>query len=89
MSWWKKKKKVILFFYDYNPLQIRTLKICNHDISKSITAMSFKLGQLIEDDKEINWWKLKKIYFIFFELSPFADLDFENLYSWYLKNYNS
>ena len=31
----------------------------------------------------------KKIYFIFFELSPFADLDFENLYSWYLKNYNS
>ena len=28
---------------------------------------------------------LKKSYFIFFELSPFADLDFENLYSWYLK----
>ena len=32
---------------------------------------------------------LKKSYLIFFELSPFADLDFENLYSWYLKNYNS
>ena len=32
---------------------------------------------------------LKKSYFIFFELSPFADLDFENLYSWYLENYNS
>ena len=24
---------------------------------------------------------LKKSYFIFLELSPFADLDFENLYS--------
>ena len=24
---------------------------------------------------------LKKGYFIFFELSPFADLDFENLYN--------
>ena len=32
---------------------------------------------------------LKKSYFIFFELSPFADLDFENLYSWYLEYYNS
>ena len=44
-------KKVILFFSNYLPLQIRTLKICNHDISKSITARSFKLGQLIEDDE--------------------------------------
>ena len=44
--------KVILFFFsNYLPLQIRTLKICNHDISKTITARSFKLGQLIEDDK--------------------------------------
>ena len=32
---------------------------------------------------------LKKSYFIFFELSPFADLDYENLYLWYLENYNS
>ena len=32
---------------------------------------------------------LKKELFYFFEYSPFADLDFENLYSWYLKNYNS
>ena len=47
----KIKKKVILFFSNYLPLQIRTLKICNHDISKSITARSFKLGQLIEDDE--------------------------------------
>ena len=35
-------------------LQIWTLKICNHDISKPITARSFKLGQLIEDDEEIH-----------------------------------
>ena len=37
-------KKVILFFSNYLPLQIWTLKICNHDISKTITARSFKLG---------------------------------------------
>ena len=43
------------FFSDYLPLQVLTLKICNHDISKTITARSFKLGQLIEDDEEINW----------------------------------
>ena len=42
-----------LIFY-YLPLQIWTLKICNHDISKTITARSFKLGQLIEDDEEIR-----------------------------------
>ena len=45
------KKKIFYFFLNYLPLQIRTLKICNHDISKSITARSFKLGQLIEDDE--------------------------------------
>ena len=43
-------KKVILFFSNYLPLQI-----CNHDILKTITARSFKLGQLIEDDEEINY----------------------------------
>ena len=43
-------KKVILFFLNYLPLQIRTLKICI-DISKSIKARSFNLGQLIEDDE--------------------------------------
>ena len=51
----KLKKKVILFFSNYLPLQIWTLKICIRDISKTITARSFKLGQLIEDDEEINW----------------------------------
>ena len=44
-------RKVILFFSNYLPLQIWTLKICIHDISKSITARSFNLGQLIEDDE--------------------------------------
>ena len=47
-------KKVILFFMNYLPLQIWTLKICKHDISKTITARSFKLNQLIEDDEWIN-----------------------------------
>ena len=48
-------KKVILFFSNYHPLQIWTVKICIHGISKTITARSFKLGQLIEDNEEINW----------------------------------
>ena len=43
--------KVILFFSNYLPLQIWTLKICNHDISKTIIARSFKHGQLVEDDE--------------------------------------
>ena len=47
----KIKNKVILFFSNYFPLQICTLKICHQDISKSITARGFKLGQLIEDDE--------------------------------------
>ena len=48
-------KKSLFFFSNYLPLQIWTLKICNHDILKTITARSFKLGQLIEDDEDINW----------------------------------
>ena len=48
----KVKEKVILFFFSkYLPLQIWTLKICIHDISKTITARSFKLSQMIEDDE--------------------------------------
>ena len=47
----KIKEKVILFFSNYLPLQIGTLKIFNHDISKTVTARSFKLGQQIEDDE--------------------------------------
>ena len=71
-------KKSYFIFSNYLPLQIWTLKICIHDISRTITARSFKLGQLIEVDQLV---KPKKSYFIFFELSPFGDLDFENLYS--------
>ena len=48
-------KVFFIFFSNYLPLQIWTLKICIHDISNSITARGFKLGQLIEDDEEINW----------------------------------
>ena len=51
----KIKKKVILFFSNYLPLQIWSLKTCIHDISKSKTARSFQLGQLLEDDEQINW----------------------------------
>ena len=47
----KNLKKVIIFFSNYLPLQIWTLKVCNHDISKTITARSLKFGQLIEDDE--------------------------------------
>ena len=47
----KIEKKVILFVSNNLPLQIWTLKIFNHDNSKTITARSFKLGQLIEDDE--------------------------------------
>ena len=48
-------EKVKKIFSNYLPLQIWTLKIRNHDILKTITARSFKLGHLIEDDKLINW----------------------------------
>ena len=41
-------KKVILFFSSYCLLQILAWKTCNQDISKTITASSIKLGQLIE-----------------------------------------
>ena len=47
-------RKVILFFSNYLPLQIWTLKICIHDISKTQQLGAFKLCQLIEDDEEIN-----------------------------------
>ena len=45
------KKCYFIFFANYLPLKIWTLKICNHDIAKTLTARSFKLGQLIEDDE--------------------------------------
>ena len=44
-------KKGYYIFIELSPLQIWALKICNHDILNSITAGSFKLGQLMEDDE--------------------------------------
>ena len=44
-------KKAIVLFWNYLPLRIWTLKICNHDISKIIQARNFELGLLIEDDE--------------------------------------
>ena len=38
-----------LHFSSYSPLQIRTSKTCNRDISKTITASRLRFGQLIED----------------------------------------
>ena len=32
---------------------------CNQDILKTITAMSFKLGQVLKDNKWITWLKFK------------------------------
>ena len=48
-------KKSYFVFSNNLALQIWTLKICIHDISKTKAARSFKLAQLIEDDEEINW----------------------------------
>ena len=56
-------KKNVLFFSNYLPLQIWTTKICNYDISKSITARSFKLGQMIEDNKDSLVKIEKKVVF--------------------------
>ena len=45
------KKSYFFFFSNYLPLQIWAMKICNNDISKSVTARSFKFRQLIENDE--------------------------------------
>ena len=41
-------KEVILIFFELSPFA--ALDFENHDISKTTTARSFKLGQLKEDD---------------------------------------
>ena len=46
-------KKRYSIFFELSPFA--DLKICIHDISNTITARGFKLGQLIENDEEINW----------------------------------
>ena len=59
-------RKSYFIFFNYLPLQILTLKICNCDISKSIIARSFKLGQLILDGEWNTWCKFKKKLFYFY-----------------------
>ena len=56
------------------------MKFCNQDISKTITARSFKLGQLIEDNEKITWLKFLKKFF-FFSYCPLQIFDLENLIS--------
>ena len=43
-------KKSYFIFLSYCPLQILVLKTCNQDTTKTITASSLKLCQLIEDN---------------------------------------
>ena len=45
-------------------MQIWTLKTCNQAIMKIVIAMSFKLGQLIEDKEWIHWQNSKKKFFL-------------------------
>ena len=53
----KKGLPVFFFLSELSPLaelcpfEGLKVQICNNDISKTITARSFKLGQLIEDDE--------------------------------------
>ena len=49
------KKKSYYNFFELLPFANFGIKTCNNDIFKTITASSFKLGQLIENDKEITW----------------------------------
>ena len=44
-------KKSYFIFFELSPFADLDFEICIHDISKTITARSFKLGQLIEDDE--------------------------------------
>ena len=66
------EEKLKKSFFSYCPLQILALETCSQDISKIITASSFKLCELIEDNEYITWSKLKKKLFYFFEILPFA-----------------
>ena len=44
-------KKSYFIFFELSPFADSDFEICIHDVSKTITARSFKLGQLIEDDE--------------------------------------
>ena len=41
------------------------LKNCSQDISKTITASSLQLCQLVEDNEFITWSKFKKAILLF------------------------
>ena len=44
-------KKSYFIFFELSPFADLDFKICNHDITKTITAKSFKLDLLIENDE--------------------------------------
>ena len=46
-----KKKLFYFYFLVIDLCKFLVMKTCYQDISKSITAISFKLGQLIEENK--------------------------------------
>ena len=48
-------KNSYFMFFELSPFADLDFENCNHDISKTITARSFKLCQLIEVDEEISW----------------------------------
>ena len=62
------------FFLELSPVaDLDFTSFCNFDISKSITARSSKLGQLIEDDDRlIVKTKKKHIFFLIFSLCRFG-----------------
>ena len=45
------KMNIFLLFFKLSAFADLALKFCNHNISKTIIARSFKLFQLIEDDE--------------------------------------
>ena len=63
-------------FVEFCPFLMVVMKSCNHGISKTILARSFKLAQLID-----YLVKMKTNHFLIFELLPFANLDIDNLIS--------
>ena len=65
----KIKKKS--FFFSYCPLRIGKFGHRKHDISKTFTARSFKLAQLMEDKGE-NLKKKKNIFFLVIALCKFC-----------------
>ena len=74
-------EKNVIFDLSFCPLLIWALKTCNkdekfckQDISKTITARSFKISQLIEDGKRLNLIKKINSYFISSRYFPMQSL---------------